>query len=646
MKTFCRIFVCLLAFVNLTFVFSCTPIQTDDEFVIKLEGDKIKWSNYKDAVKYCVFIDTIKSDTVTTNFYVISDKTTTHEYRIQAVFADETYEYSNSVTYYGSTTSFNVSVSNNELNWSFVNGAITYKIYVDNSLYEETLNTSLTLSLDYGKYLIRVDAIDSTNNIIKSREFEYENKEKTKNVVNIFEINDTHGAILDDANNQSIAKVASIINEIELNDYLIKIACGDIFQGTFVSNETKGRIFIDVLNELSFDAFVIGNHEFDWGIEEVAKYKDGDLTNGEADFKFLGANIVNKETKQRLDFLDDYIIKEVNGIKVGIIGVIGGGLEDSIFYDNIAPYEFLEPVEVCKPIIRKLRKEEKCDLVVVANHEYLEYTNVSFASLSGDYKVDGLICGHTHQTVEEYVEGKNGNKIPCIQSSTKNYTAGLLKFNFDDEKNITSSSLYHYKPSEYKKDQRILEVISKYDDIIARSSEVIATTDHYISKEELGYLATTCLKETFSSDIGIINRGGVRAPIETNSILSQDVYNAYPFSNNVYIIHLTGDKVKELYDNDGDYLYFNYDFNKASLSSSKSYKIAIIDYVFTSPRYSYVFEDVEFVDTGTLIRDSVTDYLMKLKHITADSYKKVSSNIDINYYSYIQYYLGDEHEYI
>ena len=99
---------------------------------------------------------------------------------------------------------------------------------------------------------------------------------------------------------------------------------------------------VDAMNYLDFDAFVIGNHEFDWGIEKIAQYKDGDPSNGEAEFSFLAANIVYKETGEKLPWTDDYVIVENNGYKVRIIGVIGK-LESSIASEMVADYDFLHP---------------------------------------------------------------------------------------------------------------------------------------------------------------------------------------------------------------------------------------------------------------------------------------------------------------
>ena len=87
-------------------------------------------------------------------------------------------------------------------------------------------------------------------------------EDKNYGKINIFSINDTHGAVSTNANVTGLDKVDTLINSLETDTDYIKVANGDIFQGGYASNVTRGRIFIDVLNEMDFDCFVIGNHEY------------------------------------------------------------------------------------------------------------------------------------------------------------------------------------------------------------------------------------------------------------------------------------------------------------------------------------------------------------------------------------------------
>ena len=139
--------------------------------------------------------------------------------------------------------------------------------------------------------------------------------------IDIVMVNDNHGVLNEE--DGSMDKIASGISQYTTKDTSVKIANGDMFQGTYLSSTLKGLPMLDALNALEFDAFVIGNHEFDWGLDEMKKYKDGDLSNGEAEFPFLGANIYDKSTGEMVDWLEPYTVVERNDLKIGIIGIIG-----------------------------------------------------------------------------------------------------------------------------------------------------------------------------------------------------------------------------------------------------------------------------------------------------------------------------------
>lgn len=423
--------------------------------------------------------------------------------------------------------------------------------------------------------------------------------------VEIFAINDTHGAIKTDGKTPGMEKVQSVIKSIEKSSSLIKVANGDIFQGGYVSNETHGRVFIDVLNAMKFDCFVIGNHEFDWGFEEISKYKDGNLENGEADFPFLGANIVDKRTNEKPEWLDDYVVVENNGFKVGIIGVIGEHLTSSIAADKVANYTFMDPVPIVENLAEELRVEKKCDVVVVSTHEYESSTNERYARLENNSRIDGIICAHTHQYVEDTLTRTDGVNISAIQSNTKNLTVGLLTINLKDSK-VTSSNAKHYKPINYENDEGILKILDNYSTYFDLSNKKIGHTNSALSRDALGAIAIEAMTNIHKTDFAIMNTGGVRTTIPAGDIYAKNIYECFPFDNEIYVITLKGYKLKELISRSGDYLYYNCSYYE--LEENKEYKIAVIDYVFTGTYYTYCFEGIVPEKTGAYIKDAVVEY--------------------------------------
>lgn len=617
-----RIFIILIMFFTMFIIYSCDPVE-NNTLTISLEEDMITWDAYPDAKSYYIYVDNTQVATVYDLYYELKLKEGTYQVKIKASLSVGYSEYSNVVTYISNGSNVEVEkkqlaapilkLNGDAITWNKVNNAISYKIYVDNNLVSETNELSYTFTKDEFDHQVYVVAVGDNvlyTNSVKSNVLDIykviinDDNNKT-GIINIFSINDTHGAILTDDSVVGMEKVQSVINTITDP---IKVANGDIFQGGYTSNVTYGKVFIDILNEMQFDCFVIGNHEFDWGLEKISVYNDDNLENGEADFPFLSANIVYKDTGTTLEWLDPYTIVEQNGIRVGIIGVIGEYLTSSISQEYLTNYEFLDPVPIVGELSSTLRNEENCDIVVVATHEYEQDTNDRFASLKGDESVDAILCAHTHQKKAEYVTRSDGYKIPVMQSNTKNYTVGNVTLNVE-KGNITNTSIIHYYPRDYQSDERILEVIGKYQNIIDEGKEKIGYSYAYMSKGDLGMLAVNAMREYTNCDFAIMNTGGVRTTIDAGDILVEDIYEVFPFDNNIVYVTMTNQQLLNFYRNADGYIYISENFNPYNLTAS-SYTVAVIDYVYTYPYYQKYFQNLPALITENYIRDAV---IWKLK---------------------------------
>jgi len=426
--------------------------------------------------------------------------------------------------------------------------------------------------------------------------------------INFVMINDTHGAFIDDSGDPGIARVSSAIDELTgLNGDYIKIANGDIFQGSYVSNVLYGRPLIDALNKMEFDVFVLGNHEFDWGLEKIAVYKDGNAQNGEADFPFLGANIIDKKTNKIVDWLEPYTIINYGDYKVGIIGVMGETHESSILTENVSGYDFTDASDAVEKYAVELRSIHNCDVVVVASHDYDEYTNYEISMFTGDAEIDAIFCAHTHQKISTSLTRSDGYKIPVVQNYDKNGTMSevILRMNNDEASSYTSNFYY---PSNYSIDSDLESVIALYQNQIDEGNRVLGYVNYSLNKETLGMYATASMISNYDVDVAIINTGGVRATINSGDVTVSEVFNVFPFNNEVILTSLKGSDLISLYNENSSYLYFNEGFSVNSINRNSIYEIAVIDYVFTSPYYSQ-FKNVEFVDTDVVMRDLLIEYI-------------------------------------
>lgn len=608
----------LFIIIFLGFIITGCVDESQNEITIKIDEDIVSWNVVDEAVYYNIYINNILTDTTTNLSYELSLKEGIYKIKVNAKTSTSYSSFSNVIEYYSDGSKFVEDVivldapvlkyENNKLSWNKVNKAVKYDIYLNGVLYTSTTNLSYAIEIVNGdKYY--VVAVNGKYYSEKSNVIEINVNNTTDNnngVVNIFSFNDTHGAVATNSNVSGLDKVQTLIDNLETSTDYIKVANGDIFQGGYASNVTRGRIFIDVLNEMSIDCFVIGNHEFDWGIETISVYNDGDLSNGEADFPFLGANIVYKSSSTMPSWLEEYTIVENNGLRVGIIGVMEQGLESSINSEYVENYTFLDPVPIVERLSKELRNNLDCDIVVVATHGYDESVNERYAALSKESYVDAILCAHTHQKINETVTRGDNYKIPVLQSNTKNITVGTINLTVENSV-ITKTSTKHYYPSNYSSSSRILNIISNYQQIIEEGEKVVGYANSNLSKSYLGNLAANGIVTLTSADFACLNTGGVRSTISSGNITMEDIYEVFPFDNKLIMVEMPGSTLKSFYNTADGYLYFSSNLNVNNIQSSKIYKVCVIDYVYNYYYYQKYFKNLTATTTNYFIRDAVVN---------------------------------------
>ena len=428
--------------------------------------------------------------------------------------------------------------------------------------------------------------------------------------VNILSINDTHGASISDESTTGLDKVQSVIETLEeQNGKYIKIANGDIYQGGYLSNATNGLIMVDMLNKMNFDCFVIGNHEFDWGLDKIALYKDGDLSNGELNCKYICCNIVYKATNERPSWIDEYEIVENHGYKVGIIGAIGASLESSISSELVQDYNFINPDERIKELSKELRNKHSCDLVILSIHEYNQTHNEEIASFPYESRIDGIICGHSHQKINEYEKTNYNYQIPVVQNYNMNGSISTIVYTLDEEINITNTLIKHYEPSNYPINQIINNIKNDYESLSYAGEEVIFTAKSYLSKEDLGIMIAKSMEEVSQSDIAFLNVGGTRTSVSKGKVRMKDILEIFPFDNNIYVFEMSGYLLDKLIKENKDYLYLSKEIN---IDTNKKYKVATIDFIFNKKSYNYYFKNSNAENLPVTARENFISYLKTL----------------------------------
>lgn len=422
--------------------------------------------------------------------------------------------------------------------------------------------------------------------------------------INVIMINDNHGVL--DEEQGGMDRIASGISYYASLGNVVKIANGDMFQGTYVSSTLRGLPMLDVLNELDFDAFVLGNHEFDWGLDEIKKYKDGDPSNGEAEFPFLGANIYDKSTGEMVDWLEPYTTVSFGDIKIGIIGIIGD-VETSILSANVEDYDFVDPRPIVKSLANELRTMEECDVVLVAAHGDDSLLNETFAYYSGSFKIDGILTGHSHIPTDEEIERADGSTVCVLQNGGygQSFATLTLEFNNDGKLSDTDGKLNYTEF--YEKSDALSSVFGKYAEHMAAGETVLITIDEEISRYDVGINVVYSMYSKYNTDIAVINGGGVRTSVDAGEVTYADIFQVLPFENEVYIVTLSGAQLRDYLNRNSSGIYW-WGITLGAIEDSQSYTMAIVDFVYLGYTFDSYRND-SCIDTNDLIRDVFIEFI-------------------------------------
>ena len=422
----------------------------------------------------------------------------------------------------------------------------------------------------------------------------------------IYSLNDFHGMIFPNESCCGISKIGEfIINQKKNNDYVIVLSAGDMFQGGSVSTLTKGEALVEAMNIIGFDAMTIGNHEFDWDIETVLKYNDYNKDNGELNCKFIISNIIYKDSKEKPEWALPYITFIKDGLKFGVIGIIGEEQEKDILKMYVSKYEFTNEFESIKKYSKVLHCEEKCDIVILCAHTDTTNVNLDITNFCDDEKVDVIINGHTHQAY--YGEYTNNDKcVPYVQSGSYGKYLGYIKLEYDEiNKRVVNCEVSNINTKTFNKNNTMIDdALKKYQDYIDLSNTRYGTLNCNLEKNIVLDMITEKLKKEYHKDISIINTGGIRSvafPLNEGDVITyEDLFKMMPFENYIVTCKVSGKDLKNVLNLNG-LCFSNINFD---IVNDKVYDVVTIDFALLANEA--IFGDYkDYCNTNILIRDFI-----------------------------------------
>src|SRR6184192_1637392 len=311
--------------------------------------------------------------------------------------------------------------------------------------------------------------------------------------ISILHTTDLHGHILpasDYDGNPDRGGLARCVTQIRRwsgqNPNSILIDIGDVYQGTDVGLRTKGELMIDLFNYLKYDAWVIGNHEFDWGIEPFYQALQKSSMPVLAANIRLDGNAAGSSSDSRHPFakIQPLIVKEIAGIKVAIIGITTPGMSFWLPREFTVGIDFQHPVEPVRRAITKANSEG-ADAIVLTGHMGLkprtggdDFANTVTALTSEFPDAAVFIAGHTHQAISSRLT----NRVLFTQADHFGIHVGRVDLLFDrnSKKLLRREAMCELMDNRFGCDQMVL----------SRSKSHLAESSAAVS-EPIGELAET-----------------------------------------------------------------------------------------------------------------------------------------------------------
>ncbi|MEP7028504.1 MAG: bifunctional UDP-sugar hydrolase/5'-nucleotidase, partial [Candidatus Eisenbacteria bacterium] len=420
-----------------------------------------------------------------------------------------------------------------------------------------------------------------------------------KVTVSILHTTDLHGHLLPwdyetgkPVDDYGLSKIATLIGRVraEPGARTLLVDAGDCIQGSALADlhdaggpdrNPAGDGLPDpemaCMNALGYDAFTVGNHEYNFGLAVLERAR------AEAKFPWLSANTV-KITPAGAGAYQAYVVKEVDGVRIGILGLTTPGIPSWDDPPHWAGLEFDDPLTTAQHFVPILRGMERCDAVVLVCHMGLEENdqgkpspgqapneNRVLAIARAVPGVDAIIMGHTHVMIPTRSE----KGVLLTQAGRWGQALGRLDLTF--ERNPQGGYALTDKAASLLKvdasvpsDPRIEAIARPYHDraeaylktVLAQAPAALSGANARLVDNPLLELIQRTQMEAGKADVSISPMFAPRVTIAAGPVTVRDAYALYPYENTLAVLDLTGADLKAVLEHAAEY-YNTYDFGRS-----------------------------------------------------------------------------------
>lgn len=376
------------------------------------------------------------------------------------------------------------------------------------------------------------------------------------------------------------ARKALIGRERARTPDLLLLDAGDVVQGTPVYNLFRGDADAKAMGSVGYDAVALGNHDLDDGpqawlrLVRIAGYEalsanvfaaaDSPWVNREAEIvpaeMRRGARWVGGATvpdAARLRYLArPYVIRPWRGKRIAILGLTTRDLTRIVLFSRNGGVAVADPIAVARQLVPRLRTQ--ADYVIALTHIGVDADKDLAAKVPG---IDLIVGGHSHTTLTRPAYANPGfvtrqGGTPIVQAGAWGDRLGRTVLSLSGGRPIgATTELLRVRPAEGE-DSVLVALLRPYQDSVrVGTGAVVFHTNRIIERlgrddveSPLGNFVAEVVRETGRGDIGLVNTGGIRAPLPKGAVTVGDVVSVVPFDNTVVTVPMRGDEVRRLLD--------------------------------------------------------------------------------------------------
>lgn len=395
-----------------------------------------------------------------------------------------------------------------------------------------------------------------------------------RRLVTILHTNDLHGHVdpwtgwgdLTGMRIGGIDRLATAVSQVREEvgaGQVLLLDGGDTIADTMFASQTKGRVVIDAMNAMRYDAMVVGNHETDFGPKLLAQRIK------ESRFPVLAANLVKRSNGQH--FATPYVIREINGIRIGILGLAYPNTAFTTSQKNVSGLKFHDAIATARKYVPKLT-QKGVDLVIVLSHLGLSYDKELAQQVPG---IQVIVGGHSHNGMHKAARvgntlivqaGAHGSHLGQLDLEVVNRTIvahqrkliAIDNDRFTPDAKVAALIAAQRAPFEQAQNEQI--GITK--ETILRAQTLAGQEAHSRDKQSpADILFADLVRRDTGVDVVMLPGIGYGTALSAGAIRAADLRNLIPHDSKVVTLTLTGSEIRNILEQSLENVYTE-DFRK------------------------------------------------------------------------------------